>query len=299
MGRPSKLTAEQWAAARRRWEGADKEGFAWLREEVLAAFGDAPSRPAMQQMAAQQGWAKGGDPSEPLRPAEGQKRAASPAKAPPPAKKVTRAVEKATPPPPPKVTPPEDSPGEVADEVVDTPQPTEKKGPGRPTKYKPEFARLILEFFGKEPYTDVDVPQPSGLVKRQRMATDPPMLSDFARSIGVSVKSLNRWAVDINVETGNPKHPEFVEAYARAREMQESLLARAGLLGLYDPRVVQFALKNLAGWADQPARASEVAPISKEELEATYIKDMEEAHARQDAIDAERRQWLLSNEGGD
>jgi hypothetical protein len=297
MGRPSKLTAEQWAAARRRWEGTDKAGFAWLREEVLAAFGDAPSRPAMQQMAAQQGWVKGGDPSEPLKPAEGQKRATSPAKAPPPAKKVTRAVEKATPPQPPKVTQPEDPPGEVADEVVDTPPTEQKRGPGRPTKYQPAFAREILDFFSKEPYTEVDVPQPSGLVKRQRMATDPPMLATFAKSIGVSVRTLNRWAIEVDDDTGKVRHPEFAEAFARAREFLEALLVRGGVLGLYDPRVVQFALKNLAGWADQPARASEVAPISKEELEATYIRDMEEAHASQDALDAARREWLLKNEG--
>lgn len=69
MGRPSKLTPEQWAAARRRWEGSDREGFAWLREEVLVAFGDAPSRPAFVQMARDQGWKKGGPPSETLKPA--------------------------------------------------------------------------------------------------------------------------------------------------------------------------------------------------------------------------------------
>lgn len=62
MGRPSKLTPEQWAIARRRWEGSDKDGFAWLREEVLAEYGHAPTRPAIQQMAVRAGWSKNGKP---------------------------------------------------------------------------------------------------------------------------------------------------------------------------------------------------------------------------------------------
>lgn len=292
MGRPSKLTPEQWAAARRRWEGSDKDGFAWLREEVLAAFGDAPSRPAMQQMAAQQGWEKGGEPSQPLKPAAvtAEKRQQVPAKVTRTPKVTDRQVE--------KVTRQEQASSEVADEVVEPPTPAERTGPGRPTKYRAEFAEKILTFFNKEPFTEVDVAQPSGLVKRQRLPTDPPMLASFAKQIGVSVRTLNRWAVELDDETGNVRHPEFAEAFARAREFLEALLVRGGVLGLYDPRVVQFALKNLAGWADQPAKASETAPISKEELEATYIRDMEEAHARQDAIDAERRA-LLAGEGED
>lgn len=270
------LTPEQWETLRRRWEGSSRDGFDWLAKEARQAWGRSPSRQGLSDMAKRKGWEKGGAPSEPLAQVAGELAQVGGELA--------------------QVLDPDDEPerGPEATEAR-----FDRPGVGRPTKYRPEFAQQILTYFDKQPYTEVDVPQPSGLVKRQRMATDPPMLSDFARSIGVSVKTLNRWAVDINVETGNPKHPDFVEAYARAREMQESLIARGGLLHLYDPRVAQFALKNLAGWADQPARTSEVAPISKEELEATYIKDIEEAHATQDKLDAERRQWLLSTEGGD
>jgi hypothetical protein len=126
------------------------------------------------------------------------------------------------------------------------------------------------------------------------MATDPPMLADFAKTIDVSVRTLNRWAVEVD-ESGNPRHPDFVEAYTRARELQEATLARGATLGLYDARFVQFALKNLAGWADQPVKASEVAPISTEELERLYLSKMRAAHERQAQVRAERRAMLAND----
>lgn len=278
----TRLSSEQWLQARRRWEGDARDGFDWLAKEMVAAWGVPLSRQGVSVRARREGWEKGGDPSRPLAPVVAQqgKGVAQ--------QKVVVAQQPE----------PGGEAAEVADEVVEPPAPAERHGPGRPTKYRAEFAEKILTFFNKEPFTEVDVAQPSGLVKRQRLPTDPPMLASFAKQIGVSVRTLNRWAVELDDETGNVRHPEFAEAFARAREFLEALLVRGGVLGLYDPRVVQFALKNLAGWADQPARTSEVAPISKEELEATYIRDMEEAHARQDAIDAERRA-LLAGEGED
>ena len=269
MARPSKLTPQQWVVVQRRWEGCDTDGFAWLSREIEAAWGVKVLRKSLEQAARGRAWEKGGEASRPL---------------PPEARYIPLRGNVGGNIPQPVC--------EVADEVVDAPAPALPRKVGRPTAYRSEFADQIMVFFDKEPYTDVDVPQPNGLVKRQRMATDPPMLANFAGTIGVSKRTVDAWATAVD-DAGRPRYPDFFEAYARARELQEALLTRGGALGLYDSRFVAFALKNLCGWQDQPTRAVEVAPISRDELEATYIKDIEEAHARQDVIDAERRVFLL------
>jgi len=276
MGRPSKLTPAQWEAAKRRWEGSDKLGFEWLRKECTEAFGDAPSRPAMQQMAAEQGWEKGGEPSTPLKPSGDRK---------PPAK-VTESPAKVTRSEVAKVTRPE-----VAEEVVDDAPPasSEPRGPGRPTSYRPEFAEKIIAFFDVEPFEDIPVPQPSGLVKLQRMPRKPPMLGAFAKSIGVSKTAVDTWATAVDSD-GRPRHPEFAEAYARARAMQEELLTVGGAMGAYEARFLTMIMKNLCGWQDQPEPKEDHTSVSREELDRLFGVKMEQARVRQMAVLEERRQ---------
>jgi predicted transcriptional regulator len=49
----ARLTKEQWAEARARWESDKRDGFAWLSDELGV------SRPAVSKMASSQGWSKG------------------------------------------------------------------------------------------------------------------------------------------------------------------------------------------------------------------------------------------------
>jgi len=266
-----RLTPQEWATGRRRWEGDIREGFDWLAMELRASLDVEITRQAVGDMARRRGWAKAGPPSAPLAPA---------------ALAVLAAVAQV-----PANLAQDAGRHEVADEVVDDTgaqgKPLGYLGTGRPAKYRPEFDAKIIEFFDKAPFVEVDVPQPSGAVRRQRLATDPPMLSDFAKSIGVSRDSVNRWATDVDGQ-GGPRYPRFADAYARAREMNESMLARAALLGLYDNRISQFVLKNLYGWQDQPARVQEVVPVSAAELQATFVDRMNAAYARQAEVLAER-----------
>lgn len=63
MARQSKLTPEQWAIAKARWEGCDKLGFQWLAYEIADAWGITILRKSLEQMARKiQRWEKGGDP---------------------------------------------------------------------------------------------------------------------------------------------------------------------------------------------------------------------------------------------
>ena len=278
MPRLSTLTPDQWAQARRRWEGATDTGFEWLRREMLAAFGVAPSRPAIRQAAAKAGWEKGGSPSRPLTAAGVLESVGAKVSEPEPTAKLSRPKR------------------EIADEVIDValtppapaPASTEHRGPGRPTSYRPEFAQQIVAFFDKQPFEDIPVPQPSGLVKLQRMAVDLPMLATFARSIGVALSTVNRWATAINGD-GAPTYPDFAAAYARARELHEAFIVRASAQGAYEPRTCMFLLKNLHGWQDQPAPKEEHAAVSKEELDRRFGERIEAARQRQMAVLEERR----------
>jgi hypothetical protein len=62
-----KLTPEQWAVVRRRWEGCERAGFDWLPDEIMAAFaGVEVTRQGVSVRAKREAWAKGGKPSSPL-----------------------------------------------------------------------------------------------------------------------------------------------------------------------------------------------------------------------------------------
>ena len=64
--RTSCLTMEQWRLARRRWEGSPNVGFQWLANEVAVAWGIELTRVAFQNVAKRDGWAHGGEASDPL-----------------------------------------------------------------------------------------------------------------------------------------------------------------------------------------------------------------------------------------
>ena len=66
MAGTPRLSPEQWAATRRRWEGCDAPGFDWIAPEVAAAFGIPVTRQGVSVRAKRDGWKKGGNPSKPL-----------------------------------------------------------------------------------------------------------------------------------------------------------------------------------------------------------------------------------------
>jgi hypothetical protein len=118
---------------------------------------------------------------------------------------------------------------------------------GSSSKYKKQYCEQIIEFFSREPYKEVEVKHygKDGRVcktEMKRVANDLPYLSEFARHLGVSVRTLERWA---------KVHPEFSGAYQRAKELQKEFLITNGLLGLYNPTFAIFASKNLTDMRDQ------------------------------------------------
>ena len=121
---------------------------------------------------------------------------------------------------------------------------------GRPKKYTQEFlkkeAELLLKWFNDDP---------------ERF-----WLKDFALERGYSPQRLVEFA---------DKSEEFSEAYARAKDIQESRLVHGAMEQLVEgnkvytklnPRMVMFALKNVAGWREHQdltvGGAEDRAPIT-------------------------------------
>lgn len=104
---------------------------------------------------------------------------------------------------------------------------------GRPTKYKPEYCQQLVDYFNRP------LAVSNG---RKKEASELPMLIGFAMEIGVCVDTLHEWQ---NV------HPEFSEAYKKAKKLQEQLIAANAMNNRYNAYFAQFMLKNNHGWKDK------------------------------------------------
>ena len=118
-------------------------------------------------------------------------------------------------------------------------------GAGRPTKYKEEYCEEIVKYFSVEPYREVIVTTEGKNFSKEDVKLVPnqlPFLSAFARHIGVTHDTLIEWT---NV------HPEFSEAYKKAKELQKEFLIENGLQGLYNPAFAIFTAKNITDMRDK------------------------------------------------
>ena len=101
------------------------------------------------------------------------------------------------------------------------------KKTGRPTKYKPEFPALLLDYFHETIY------------ERKKL----PFLSLFARQYaGVCEDTAIEWT---------KVHPEFSEAYKKAKDMQKEFLIEQGLEGNYNTAFAIFTAKNITDMRDK------------------------------------------------
>lgn len=130
----------------------------------------------------------------------------------------------------------------------------------RPTKYKKQYCKQIIEFFSRPPYEEVEVKhyyKDGGFkIETKRKPNDLPFLSQFAREIGVCGRTLERWA---------KKHKEFCRAYKEAKELQKAFLIKNGLLGLYKASFAIFTAKNITDMRDE-----KYLPVERENVEGKY-----------------------------
>jgi hypothetical protein len=128
-----------------------------------------------------------------------------------------------------------------------------QKKAGRPSDYKPEYAQELIDYFSIPPYVETtktvvsngqqfEVPEPQ--------ANDTPTFAGFASQIGSHRESLLNWTKE---------HPEFFDAYKRAKELQENFIVVNGTKGLINTAFGIFVAKNVCGYRDrQPDEAVNV-----------------------------------------
>lgn len=119
----------------------------------------------------------------------------------------------------------------------------EKKNKGgRPSKYRPEFCQLLIDFMSGK---GEDVVKPIVVDKeivQHKLGELPNFFEDFAVKIGVHVGTLEEW---------RKEHPAFYEAYKIAKDIQLSRMVKGSISGTYNSSASIFALKNIAGWRDK------------------------------------------------
>jgi hypothetical protein len=144
---------------------------------------------------------------------------------------------------------------------------------GRPTDYKPEYCEQLIEYFSEVPYKEIIkkiVTKDGEVVEVPAIeATDFKTLAGFAISIGVHSETLLNWSKE---------HPEFFDAYKRAKDFQQQFLAVNGNKGLINPAFSIFTAKNVLNWRDKKEIEVAEKPLEKmsdEDLENEIQKRLE------------------------
>ena len=117
---------------------------------------------------------------------------------------------------------------------------------GCPTKYDPEFCKSIIKFFDREPYEPMK--DESGKLMFNKFG-EPimkparfPTLERFAFEIGVCIQTLHNWT---------KQHPDFLEAFTRAKQLQADILNVNGLGEHYNAGYAKFVAINCTNMVDK------------------------------------------------
>lgn len=119
---------------------------------------------------------------------------------------------------------------------------------GAPTKYKPEFAGMLLDFFGATEEAFTEREDSKGAPHLVGAAL--PTFERFAWSIGVCARTLYEWSVATG-DNDELLHKDFSLAYARAKTYQAALMLEGGMVGALAPSFTGLAMKNIHGWKDK------------------------------------------------
>ena len=134
----------------------------------------------------------------------------------------------------------------------------------RPTDFKPKYTTMLIDYFSAAPYKKL---------KAGLEPSDFPSLAGFAIKIGVHRDTLHEWANKFN-DDGSLAHPEFSDAYKRAKDFQENFILVNGSRGLLPTNFAIFTAINVLGFRNKAAGEADVvvnnntfANLSDEELD--------------------------------
>lgn len=136
-----------------------------------------------------------------------------------------------------------------------------KNNGGRPTKYDSKYAGELIEYFKREVVKEIHTVTSGSNGKGSEWSKDEvryealffPTLELFAAEIGVDDATLYTWSVTkypddyrIKSKRGLYKHPEFHDAYTRAKNIQKGALVANAMTGKLHAGFAQFfAINNL------------------------------------------------------
>lgn len=136
---------------------------------------------------------------------------------------------------------------------------------GRPSKYLPQYADMLIDHFNIEKYEKVEMESEtryspktgikvSEKKKYKLIPNDLPTFEGFARKIGVTHKTLLNWT-DAVEDPEAPelvyKYPDFLQAYNVCKAIQKEFLVDNGLKGNYPPASFIFVTKNVTDMTDK------------------------------------------------
>lgn len=128
----------------------------------------------------------------------------------------------------------------------------------QPGEYHPGYAEQMLQWFDRPKTKKVydSYTWKSGAVseKERFVPNTPPHFSEFARSIGVTTRTLKKWARD---------HQEFRDAYQACEEILEEFLIDNGLVGAYGAIAMKFVAVNRTKMKDKVVTENVTIDINK------------------------------------
>ena len=129
---------------------------------------------------------------------------------------------------------------------------------GRPTKYKKKYCQELIDYFDRPPTEPLykRTFYVNGQVKSEDPVIQPhvfPTFEGFARYIGVSKVTLLAWC---------DEHEEFLNAYTRAKEIQEDVWLQESMAGRYNAQFAKFFGVNCLGYKDKVEQETTITGYS-------------------------------------
>lgn len=133
---------------------------------------------------------------------------------------------------------------------------------GRPSKWTPEINARLIEFFDREPVTNVEVTKRDKKGNEYTVIVEKPCFlptfEKFAAENDLTTATICSWAKPENEE----KYPGFLYAYKKSKDLQKNILIQNGLRGLYAPAAFIFTAKNITDMRDrQEVTGSDGEPL--------------------------------------
>ncbi len=118
---------------------------------------------------------------------------------------------------------------------------------GAPTKYRPEFPQMMIDYFSIKPWYWRDEIRTSKkgepYTVRVKDMNDIPFFNTYCMKIDISQKQMLEWVKD-------PKKGEFSKAYKICKDLQKNFLIQIGARGLSNPAMTIFTAKNITDMRD-------------------------------------------------